>query len=116
MQNPVDYDLTIYRRADFAQYFQFEQPSGSPVDLTGATITAQIRQAAKDTAPLIVAFTVSMPTPASGEFTLSLTDTQTAAVTKARGYYDVLITDSNGIDTVYIEGRITFKNSVSRKS
>lgn len=115
MQKPVELDLTIYRNADFTQTFRLEQSNGSPVNLTGAIVIAQIRQAARDTAPLIVAFTVSMPAPSTGEFTLSLTDTQTAAVTKARGYYDVLISDSAGIDAVYVEGRITFNNTVSKK-
>ncbi len=113
---PVVYDLTIYRGADYVQWFRLEQPNGTPVDLTGCTITSQIRRAVKDSAPLIEAFTVDMPAPASGQFYLTLSRAKTAAVQWPRGFYDVLITTPADLAAVYIEGRVTFRNTVSKKS
>lgn len=113
MIQPVELDLTIYRGADFSQSFKLEQPDGSQVDLTGCTIVSQIRRAQRETAPLIVGFTVEMPDPASGEFSLKLTDAQTLAVSRKRGYYDVIITDPAADRYIYVQGRVTFVNSVS---
>jgi hypothetical protein len=51
----------------------------------------------------------------NSEITISLTDTQTAAVTRTVGYYDVLVIDANGVDTYYLQGEIRFDGSATVK-
>lgn len=75
----------------------------NPVDLTGYTVTSVIR----DTHGGIVldTFAVAVTDAALGKLTLSLTAAQTAAVTWARGVYDVKFT-STADTNVWIEGDV----------
>ena len=50
----------------------------------------------------------------SGQLTLTLTSTQTAAMSRGRYVYDVLITASGGTKTRVVEGTATVNPSTSR--
>jgi hypothetical protein len=50
----------------------------------------------------------------TGQITISLTDTQTAALEAGRYVYDLVITDSSGNKTRVVEGIATVNPSVSR--
>lgn len=106
---PAKKDLTIQRGDDFSFTFDIEI-GGEVLDLSEATVLAQIREKAYWSATLIDDFTVAIN--GSNEITLSLTDTQTAAISHIIGYYDVLVVI--GTDkTHYLGGEITFKNTVT---
>jgi hypothetical protein len=59
-------------------------------------------------------FTSTFETPRTGQITISLTDTQTAALEDGRYVYDLVITDSSGSKTRVVEGIATVNPSVSR--
>lgn len=116
------YNLYVKRGEDFSFTFTVEIDGGT-LDLTNATIYSQIREQQARDADTIVAFTVKLDgedtpnaAPTDNEITLSLTDIQTAAVTASKGYYDVLVVDAGGADTYYLEGAVTFLNSVTVKA
>ena len=48
------------------------------------------------------------------DYTITLTDTQTAALDAGRYLYDVLITASGGDKTRVVEGQVTVNPSVTR--
>jgi len=114
---PLEKNLMIYKGDDFqSPTFRILDDQGVPVDLSGWTIQSQIKAKKLPDADLIADFTVTISTPTTeGGFLLSLTDTQTAGITQAKGYYDVLITDSAGKDTRYVVGEIIFTPTVTVK-
>ena len=118
MTLPLEKNLTIYKGDDFqSPTFRILDDQGVPVTLTGWIIQSQIKAKKLPDAELIASFTVTISTPATeGGFSLSLTDTQTAAISQTKGYYDVLITDSSGKDTRYVTGEITFTPTVTVKA
>lgn len=118
MITPASFNITIVKGADFSFTFDIDV-SGTILNLTGATVQAQIRKENKKSATLIDDFTVNVTTGAESgydsDITLSLTDTETAAITASEGYYDVLVTDVSGNDTYYLRGKVTFLDSVTEK-
>ena len=119
---PGTYNLHIQRGEDFI--FEFDlKVDGVILDLTGATVISQIREDNRQGSTKIEDFTtvvddVSTPNPAPtlNKIKLTLTDAQTNAITQDGGFYDVLVIDSNSIDTYYLEGRVTIHNSVTDKA
>jgi len=118
MITPASFNLTIVKGADFSFTFDIDI-SGTVLNLTGATITAEIRKENKKSATLIETFTVAVTEGATSgydsDITLSLTDVETDAITASEGHYDVLVTDVAGVDTYYLRGKVTFLDSVTEK-
>lgn len=111
---PARWNITVRKGRDFVEQYDFQNDDGTPMDLTGYTVKAEMREAPSLDSPLIVAFSVSIPTPANGQVTLSLTDIQTAALgSYSKAYYDIMLTDPSGIDETYVEGTVAIKDSVT---
>ena len=107
-------NIEIDQDADYLKQFTAKDDTGTVIDLTGSTITAQIRKTYATTVK--TAFTTALVTPASGTFTLALTDVQTATGTIERGrhVYDVVVTTSGGDKTRVQEGIATISPGVTR--
>lgn len=106
MIQPGKYDIVIQQNADFDLSFKLEDSSSDPFDLTDATVESEVWTAGK--ASKLVDFTVTIDDAANGEFTLSLTETQTAGLTAGTAYYDVRIT--TGTSTYYwVRGIVTIQ-------
>ena len=118
MITPASFNITIVKGADFSFAFEIDI-NGTVLNLTGASVLAQIRQTNKKSDDLIVAFTSAISIGAEtgylSDITLSLTDAQTAAIADSEGVYDVLVTDVGNIDTYYLRGKVTFLDSVTEK-
>lgn len=122
MKAPGRYDLHIQRGEDFLFTFTIEI-DGVVLDLTDATVVAQIRDQDLRDGTLIADFVCQVDgsdtpnaAPTDNKITLSLSDTVTADIDDEGGYYDVLVVDSSGVDTYYLEGQVTFHNSVTVKA
>lgn len=59
------------------------------VNVTGDTLTSEIRTQPEVDAPLVATFVVAVITAATGELTLTLDDTAAASVTVDFGYMDI---------------------------
>lgn len=59
------------------------------VNITGNTITSQIRSEPKSSSTLIATWTVAITNAALGTFTLTLDDSVTTAITVSKGYMDI---------------------------
>lgn len=103
MIQPGTYDILIQKNADFDLSFRLEDGSSNPVDLTGATVEAQIWTAGKTSK--LADFTVTVDNPTNGAFTIALTDTQTQALS-SNGYYDIRIT-AGSISDYWVRGSVT---------
>ena len=82
------------------------------LDLTGYTVLGQIRKTFDSTASASMTTTITNAT--SGEIAISLTDTQTAALSAGRYQWDLRITGGSGTVTRVVEGVVTINPSVSR--
>jgi len=106
-------NLFIDQDADFTTTVTVNDSTGSALDLTNYTALAMIRKTYQSSTA--TTFTSSFVSPrTTGQITISLTDTQTAALESGRYVYDLVITDSSGSKTRVVEGIATVNPSVSR--
>ena len=113
----VTYNTTIDQGADWFINFTYENPAGTPVNLTGATAALQIR-----TSPLAKTAVLTLTsavgggitiTPLTGLIACQATFTQTTVITNGRYAYDLEITQ-NGIVTRLVQGTIEVSPQVTR--
>tara|TARA_B100000424_G_scaffold215014_1_gene172841 strand:- start:122 stop:457 length:336 start_codon:yes stop_codon:yes gene_type:complete len=105
-------NLYIDQGADFSTTISLTDSNGNILSLTGYTALAQIRKT-YGSSTIAATFGTALVA-ATGQITLSLTDTVTGAMDSGRYVYDVLITDSSGDKTRILEGQATVTPSVSR--
>ena len=105
-------NLYIDQGADFSTTIRLTDSNGNILSLTGYTALAQIRKT-YGSSTIAATFGTALAA-ATGQITLSLTDTVTGAMDSGRYVYDVLITDSSGDKTRILEGQATVTPSVSR--
>ena len=105
-------NIFIDQGADFTTTVTVTDSNGDAVSLVGYSAAAQIRKSYSSSTS--TAFTTSISNASGGEITITLTDTQTAALDAGRYLYDVLITASGGDKTRVVEGQVTVNPSVTR--
>ncbi len=105
-------NIFIDQGADFTTTVTVTDSNGDAVSLAGYSAAAQIRKSYSSSTS--TAFTTSISNATGGEITITLTDTQTAALEAGRYLYDVLITASGGDKTRVVEGQVTVNPSVTR--
>ena len=106
-------NLFIDQDADFTTTVTVNDSAGSALDLTNYTALAMLRKSYQSSTA--TTFTSAFVSPrTTGQITISLTDTQTAALESGRYVYDLVITDSSGNKTRVVEGIATVNPSVSR--
>jgi len=106
-------NLFIDQNADFTTTVTINDSNGSALDLTSYTALAMIRKTYQSTTATTFTSTFVSPR-TTGQITISLTDTQTAALEAGRYVYDLIITDGSGNKTRVVEGIATVNPSVSR--
>ena len=87
-------NLFIDQGADFTTTVTINDSTGSALDLTGYTALAMIRKTYQSSTATTFTSTFESPR-TTGQITISLTDTQTAALESGRYVYDLVITDSS---------------------
>ena len=106
-------NLFIDQDADFTTTVTVNDSAGSALDLTNYTALAMLRKSYQSSTA--TTFTSAFVSPrTTGQITISLTDTQTAALESGRYVYDLVIIDSSGNKTRVVEGIATVNPSVSR--
>lgn len=74
-------DLLIKQGSTFTMPFAVLNEDGTPKDLTGFTVRAQIRRTVKSTSATKTFAALVDPVPSSGRFVLTLSATETAGIT-----------------------------------
>jgi hypothetical protein len=106
-------NLFIDQDADFTTTVTVNDSTGTALDLTNFTALAMLRKSYQSSTA--TTFTSAFVSPrTTGQITISLTDTQTAALESGRYVYDLVITDASGNKTRVVEGIATVNPSVSR--
>lgn len=106
-------NLFIDQGTDFSINVDVTDALGEVLNLTGYSTAAQIRKTYSSSSAAAT-FTTSTGTPSEGKVTMSLTDTQTAALEAGRYVYDLNITSSGGVTTRVVEGQAIITPGVTR--
>ena len=108
-------NIEIDQSSDYLKQFIAKDDTGTVIDLTGSTVTSQVRKS-YGTSTIAAAFTCAVVSATAGTFTLALTDVQTAEGTLERGrhVYDVIVTDAGGDKTRIQEGIAVVSPGVTR--
>jgi hypothetical protein len=98
---PAQYNIRPQRRADFPLSIMFKDSVGTPLNLLGWTIVAQVWDT-KRTAKL-GDWNVSMTNPALGAVDLKL-DHSVTEILPNESRYDVMLVSPEGLREYYLEG------------
>ena len=107
-------NLYIDQGTDYTVTVDVTTGAGEALNLTGYTAAAQMRKTYASSA-VTATFTTSIVA-AAGQVLLSLSDTQTAAISDGRYVYDMTITDdaSPAVTTRVVEGQAVITPGVTR--
>jgi hypothetical protein len=117
MIEPTHYNIFIPKGATYDQSFTWQDDNGVPFDLSLFTAKMQIRVAVSAPNPPTISLTNgSGITLASGDPNISLfiSAADTAAVSISTGFYDLELTDTNGIVVRLLQGKVEFSPEVTR--
>ena len=107
-------NLRIDAGAGYSFSVLCEDSAGDPIDLSGATAVAEIREKYDDTSSL-AAFTVDDTGAATGTFVLSLTHIDTSALQgTTKAFWDLFITLSGAEPAKILYGTVLITQAASR--
>jgi len=101
MVTPGKYDITIYQGATLELSLQYKDSTGTPVNMSGYTVAAQLWNRLGTSK--FSNFDFSWTTQASGLFKLRLSSAVTSGITE-QGQYDVLVTEPSGDKYYLLQG------------
>lgn len=115
------HNIVIEQGATFPLYVTWNDPDGSPIDLTGARVRLQVRQTPASTAKLVdfdsaalVAGQTIGPLNTTGVISIKLSAALTAPLTFTLAEWDLVITLAGGEVTRLLEGKASVSPSVTR--
>ena len=108
-------NLIIYKHTDFEQTFILEDSqSNSAKDLTDFTGTCKMQRTLN--LGSLTEFNLAFTNRALGKVRISLTSTQTANIADGKYFYELMLTDPNGVVERVIEGVVIVKHPVTYPS
>ena len=110
------YDILIEQGATFSQLVTYKE-SGVAVNLTGYTARMQVRSTLESASTIVELTTANGRIAlggAAGTITLTISATDTAALTAGRGVYDLELVSGSGIVTRLLQGVATISRNVTR--
>ena len=108
---PGIFNFTVQRSADHVLDLVFKDGNDTAIDLTGWTVTAQVWNEARSTK--YADFAVTYTDRSNGSVKIALSDEDTVNFIDEL-YYDVLLTDPNGLKEYYLEGIICVSQGYTR--
>ena len=102
---PGTYDITIQRRSDHVENISLTDSNGTAINLTGFNIAAQVWS--QDRTKKFADWAVNFTNRTNGEFSITLTSTQTTTFFPDKLAYDVLVVNGSGLKEYYLEGSIS---------
>jgi hypothetical protein len=112
----VQYNVEIDQGADWFLNVTYEQPAGTPVNITNYTSALQLRSLPTDATAVLSLATGSgiTITGATGLVAIRATATQTRAIDEGIYYYDLEITSPAGVVTRLVQGQAYVSAEVTR--
>jgi len=114
-----DLDFVMEQGGTFSRTFTYVDADSVAVVLTGYTIEMKIREIHESSTVLLTATTGAdarfvLSDPTAGEFTLTISATDTAALTFIQAVYDIKLTSPTGNVERLLEGSIKLTKQVTR--
>ena len=111
---PYGANLSIYGGTDFSTIFNVKTTSNTAFDLTSYSGAGAIAKSVAVGATLGATdtFTVGFTSAYDGKIKISLTDTETSALTEGRYVYDVLVTVGSSTYPL-VRGNVNVYNTIS---
>jgi hypothetical protein len=106
------YDISIEKRACFSLGLTFTNTDGSPYNLSGVTLTGEIRRNFDDS--LQAVFNTQILSAASGTAIVSLTSAQTLLLDTAPSSYDIFADYSGDCPDKLMYGSVTTVENQTR--
>ena len=112
----VSCNVTIDQGATWYLNVEYDNPNGTPVNLTSYTAALQIRSLPESATAVLSLSTGSgiTITGATGLVAISATATQTRAIDEGTYYYDLEITSPAGVVTRLVQGQAVVTPEVTR--
>jgi hypothetical protein len=112
----VQYIVEIDQGADWFFNVTYEQPAGTPVNITSYTAALQLRSLPQSATAVLSLTTGSgiTITGASGLVAVHATAVQTGAIVAGDYYYDLEITSPSGVVTRLVQGQALVNPQVTR--
>lgn len=108
------YDVTVDAGATFSTVFTYKDANGVPIDLTGYTAQAMLRDDPYSQAAAALTLTPTIDGP-NGTVTLAMTAAETSTLTLDRYVYAIELTASGGEPVIrLVEGTMTMSPEVVR--
>jgi hypothetical protein len=110
------YDILIEQGATYSQVITYKD-AGVAINLTGFTARMQVRATLESASTLIELTTANSRIAlggTAGTITLTISATDTAALTSGRGVYDLELVSGSGIVTRLLQGVCTISRNVTR--
>lgn len=115
----VAYNVEIDQGADWFLDVNYDNPNGTPVNLTGYTAALQLRSTPADSTAVLSLTSAAgggiTITPLTGLVSIHATANQTTIIDEGTYYYDLEITDAyTGVVTRLIQGQAIVSAEVTR--
>ena len=108
-------NLIIYKHTDFEQTFALEDSNTNSVkNLTGLSATCKMQRTLN--LGELTAFNLAFTNRELGKVRISLTNTQTANIADGKYFYELMLTDPDGVVERVIEGVVIVKHPVTYPS
>lgn len=112
MANPANYPLLVIIGDTKTVSVTMQDGSGSPINITGRTYSAQLRPTV-DSSTVLATFTCSITSASAGQMNATLSATQTAGLSAGSGIWSLRET-SSGVVTTILEGPVSIQQSPTR--
>ena len=110
---PAEYTLRIYEGAEFGKRMQLQADAGGSIDLTGATVSMQIRQTPSAVTSKDWSSYITLDG-ANGVFTIDVPSSQTTDFEYQKGVYDIEIVTSGGKTHKLLYGEVRIVDEVTQ--
>lgn len=115
----VAYNTVIDQGADWFFTVTYENPDGTPINLTGSTAACQLRSLPNSPSAVLTLTTENggiTITPLTGTVALHATANQTMAIDEGNYFYDVELYSGNipSVTTRLVQGQIVVSAEVTR--
>lgn len=111
-QTPAVLSVTFHRGDDLTLNVGLTDSNSDPIDITGWTLSAQVREVA-NASVVLASWTISNRNDAAGTFTMALTDSDTAGLPPTC-VSDLQGTDAGGLVRTYLKMNMTVERDVTR--
>ena len=112
-------NLTVEQGSTFTKTFVWKDGKNRPVNLTGYVASLQVRAKADDALPVLLEIGSQAPESGitlggtAGTIAIEISDEETAALTFAKGSYDLLMTPPSGKRKRLVQGSFTVSPRVT---